>query len=75
MFSGNGVRPAGHPERCVQIRGQRGSDEGGGKKRLKVFFTGNIKGDPGRERRPVGRDEAQAYCRRQPERHSEAEGH
>ena len=44
-------------------------------KRLKGFFTGNVKGDPGRERRPVGRDEAQAYCRRQPERHSEAEGH
>ena len=31
-------------------------------------------GDPGRERRPVGGDATQAYCRRQPERHTEAEG-
>ena len=45
------------------------------KKIERFFFTGNVKGNPGRERRPVGRDEAQAYCRRQPERHSEAEGH
>ena len=32
MFSGDGLRPVGHPERCVQIRGERGSDEGGAKK-------------------------------------------
>ena len=104
MFSGDGLRPVGHPERCVQIRGERGSDEGGAKKlnvesydllgckyhffvcKLKhistnianIVFLSDINsimpGDPGRERRPVGGDATQAYCRRQPERHTEAEG-
>ena len=33
-----------------------------------------MEGDPGRERRPVGGDATQAHCRRQPERHTEAQG-
>ena len=31
-------------------------------------------GDPRRERRPVGGNETQTYCRRQPECHTEAQG-
>ena len=38
MLPGNGLRPVGHPERCVQIRGQRGADEGGGKKFM-IFYA------------------------------------
>ena len=38
------------------------------------IFECSALGDPRRERRPVGGDEAQTYCRRQPECHTEAQG-